>query len=47
LEMVTDLEVPDSPMSRQGLPEPTAVLSSQDVLQVNQRSSVLVPCCCC
>jgi hypothetical protein len=33
LEMVTDFEVPGSPMSRQGLPEPTTVLSSQEVLQ--------------
>lgn len=33
LAMVTDFEVPDSPMSRQGLPEPTTVLSSQEVLQ--------------
>lgn len=33
LLMVTDLEVPDSPISRQGLPDPTTVFSNHVVLQ--------------
>lgn len=47
LLIVTDLEVPDSPTRRQGLPDPTTIFSSHVVLQQRWRSTFTYAACLC